>query len=42
MLRERIEMIAFRVAVVTAIPVPFLDTAINVGMVKKEINKVLH
>lgn len=41
MLRERIEMIAFDAAVVTAIPVPFLDTAINVGMVKKEIKSYI-
>lgn len=37
MLQQRIELIAFRAAVVSAIPVPFLDTAINIGMVKKEI-----
>lgn len=37
MLRERIPLISVRAAYISAIPVPFLDTAINVMMVKKEI-----
>lgn len=37
MLRGRIELISVRAAAVSAIPVPFLDTAINVVMVKNEI-----
>ncbi|VDI62814.1 Hypothetical predicted protein [Mytilus galloprovincialis] len=37
MLLERIKFISLRAAVVSAIPVPFLDTAINIYLVKQEI-----